>query len=67
MARIRTGKPNGRPASPVQGREHIDMLMKNVPADVVEKIDRLRQDAESRKDLLVRLVREAAEHDQNLL
>ena len=57
MARIRTGKPNGRPPSPLQGRESIDMLMKNVPSDVIEKIDRLRQGNESRKDVIVCIIR----------
>lgn len=61
MARIRTGRPNGRPPIPLQGRESADLLMKNVPADVIEKIDRLRKGAETRKDVIVRLVEEAKE------
>jgi hypothetical protein len=31
------------------------MIMKNVPSDVVEKIDRLRQSNECRKDVIVRI------------
>ncbi len=61
MARVRTGRPNGRPPSPLQGRESIDMLMKNVPIDVIEKIDRLRQGNETRKDVIVRAIREIPE------
>ncbi len=44
-------------AYPEQGRKSIDMLMKNVPSDVIEKIDRLRQSNESRKDVIVRIIR----------
>jgi uncharacterized protein (DUF111 family) len=61
MARIRTGKPNGRPPSPLQDRESTDMVMKNVPSDVIEKIDRLRQSNESRKDVIMRIIRMQSE------
>ena len=61
MARIRTGNPNGRPAASTEGKTSIDMLMKNVPIDIINKIDRLRKKPETRKDFLVRMVKELAE------
>lgn len=59
MARIRTGRPNGRPTSPLQGGH--DMLMKNVPMEIMEKIDRLRKGNETRKDVILRLIQETPE------
>jgi hypothetical protein len=35
--------------------------MKDVPIDIIEKLDRLRQGAETRKDILMRIVREYPE------
>lgn len=62
MSRPRyTGRPNGRPAASLEGKTAIDMHMKDVPVDVIEKIDRLRKGAETRKDILVRIVREYPE------
>jgi hypothetical protein len=61
MARIRTGKPIGRPPLARKDREDTVDTHLIMPVDVIEKIDRLRQGNESRKDVLVRLVREAPE------
>jgi hypothetical protein len=59
MARVRgTGRPNGRPPSSLEGKESIDMHMKGMPVDVIMKIDVLRQGTETRKDVIVRIVRE---------
>ncbi len=63
MARIRTGRPNGRPPLALEGKkegETIDLHMK-APVELVEKIDRLRKGAETRKDVIVRVLREYAE------
>lgn len=62
MARIRTGRPNGRPPSPVQGRDQITTSI-TLAVDVIEKIDRLRKGAETRRDIIERLVREMPEYD----
>jgi hypothetical protein len=35
--------------------------MKDVPIDIIEKLDRLRQGTETRKDILMRIVREYPE------
>lgn len=53
-----TGMPNGRPPAPLEGKTKIDMHMKDVPVDVIEKLDSLRTGNETRKDILVRIVRE---------
>jgi len=34
------------------------MHMKDVPVDVIEKVEKLRQGAETRKDVIVRVLRE---------
>jgi hypothetical protein len=61
MARIRTGRPNGRPPLEVKG-EMIDLHIK-APAAIVQKIDRLRQRAETRKDVIIRVLREYSEEN----
>ena len=53
-----TGMPNGRPPASLDGKTKIDMHMKDVPVDVIEKLDRLRTGNQTRKDILVRIVRE---------
>ena len=59
MTRVRgTGRPNGRPPSSLEGKKAIDMHMKDVPVDVIEKVEKLRQGAETRKDVIVRVLRE---------
>lgn len=59
MTRVRgTGRPNGRPPSSLEGKNSVDVFMKNVPVDIIEKIDGLRQGAETRKDVIVRILRE---------
>jgi hypothetical protein len=69
VARVRgTGRPNGRPPSSLEGKSGVDVLMKAVPVDVIEKVDSLRQGAETRKDVIVRVLREyegAADADAN--
>jgi hypothetical protein len=59
MARVRTGNPNGRPPLAING-DKVDLHM-HLPADIMKKIDRLRREAETRKDVIVRILREYAE------
>jgi hypothetical protein len=62
MSRPRyTGRPNGRPPASLEDKTAIDMHMKDVPVDIIEKLDRLRQGSETRKDILMRIVREYQE------
>ena len=65
MSKIRTGKPNGRPAHSLEGKTAIPLNMKDVPVDVFEKLDRLRTGKETRKDILVRIVRAYAEEEKS--
>ncbi len=59
MPRVRgTGRPNGRPPASLEGKTSIDMHMKDMPIDVIAKIDSLRRGAETRKDVIVRVFRE---------
>lgn len=60
MARVRTGRPNGRPPSPLQGREEITTSI-TLSADVIQKIDRLRKGAETRRDIIERAIRDLPE------
>jgi len=58
MARIHTGRPNGRP--PKAEKVGVVDFHANLPAEIMDKIDSLRQGNETRKDVIVRLVRDAA-------
>lgn len=60
MARIRTGKPNGRPPLARGNEGKVDFHV-NIPSDIMDKIDRLKRSNESRKDVIVRLIREYPE------
>ncbi len=57
------GRPTGRPPLTIEqkpqraGKEPTVDTHMNLPIGVVEKIDRLRQVGESRKDFIVRILR----------
>jgi len=63
MARMRTGRPNGRPTLSLARKDKGDKvdLHIHIPVDLAEKIDRMRQGAETRKDVIVRVLSEYAE------
>ncbi|HWS85053.1 MAG TPA: hypothetical protein VN207_12435 [Ktedonobacteraceae bacterium] len=61
MGRIRTGQPNGRPPLTREQREGTVDTHMNLPVDVIEKIDRMKKSNESRKDFIVRVIRELAD------
>ena len=57
MPRIRgTGRPNGRPPLEVTG-DKVDLHLR-LPAEVMRKIDSLRQGADTRNDVITRVLRE---------
>jgi len=55
-----TGRPPLSPEQKAQKEETIDTHM-NIPISIIEKIDRLRKPSESRKDFIVRVLREYPE------
>jgi hypothetical protein len=63
MARIRTGKPNGRPPKDTNQEVGTVDFHANLPTEIVEKIKRLRTGNETLKDVIVRLVKEYKENE----
>lgn len=61
MARVRTGRPTGRPPSRLQERAAVVDMHLHIPLDLVEKIDRLRKGDETRKDIIIRAIEELKE------
>lgn len=61
MARIRTGKPNGRPPKAVSQEDGTIDFHANLPADFIDKVDRLKKGAETRKDVIVRILKDYPE------
>ncbi len=61
MARIRTGRPNGRPPLASGDRAATVDMHIHMPVELIEKIDRLRKGAETRKDIIIRAIREIEE------
>ena len=61
MSRIRTGRPNGRSPLAREDKAGAVDFHANLLTDIIEKIDRLRRGAETRKDILMRIVREYPE------
>lgn len=60
MARVRTGNPNGRPPASLEGKKEITTSI-TLSVDVVEKIDRMRKNNETRRNVIERIVRELPE------
>jgi hypothetical protein len=61
MARIRTGRPTGRPPLERENKEAVVDMHIHIPMALIEKLDRLRKGAETRKDILMRIVKEYPE------
>lgn len=61
MARVRTGRPNGRPPLAREERQNVVDMHLHVPVELIEKIDRIRKGDLTRKDVIIRALREMEE------
>lgn len=61
MSRIRTGRPNGRPPLAREGKQQVVDMHIHVPLELVEKIDKLREGNQTRKDFIVQAIKNLPE------
>lgn len=61
MARIRTGRPNGRPPLAREERQHVVDMHLHIPLELIEKIDQLREGNQTRKDVIISAIRDLVE------